>query len=646
MSRKRNMAAESIGRNRLITMMVIACVTLVCLGIALGCYYGLKDDGEDGTQNFVTDEGGADAVTGDPETIPLASVLRPSYDYIIVGGGSAGSVLAARLSEDPRVTVLLVEAGPDDRNQTALIIPLLGISAIGTPLDWSFASLPDARYNGLTGNRCIWPSGKVLGGGSSINAMIYCRGSRHDFDRWASYTGDSSWDYRHVLSYFIKSEGAQGELKNFAHHGTEGPLSVSQGKNLPLTDVFIAAAQEAGFAINPDYNGANRRGVAYVQRTQLEGERMSASRAYLRPALTRKNLHVAVNTHVTRVVIENGRATGVELTQGGGVPGALTFTVEATSEVILSAGAIGSTKLLLLSGVGPRADLEALGIPVKADLPVGRNLQDHLHYPLNYRIDQPLGMSLADLTNPSALQQYFLTRSGPFATAYSVEAVMLEAVDEEDKKKDWPQVMIEFFAAPGSTFQMTGFNYDAESLVALAGRDNVINGFQIMVMLSRPDSRGVISLGSSNPFDPPAIAINYLQNDKDVDVLIKGVTIAQKIGRSPAFKNISAELTEDFTYHPCLQYAFNTSEFYRCQIKARPTTVYHYTGTCKMGPKGDVTAVVDPQLRVQGIEKLRVVDGSIMPWLTSCNTNAPIIMIAEKAADMIKGRPPLKPTDL
>ena len=583
---------------------------------------------------------------GDPLSVPLATTLRASYDYIIVGAGSAGSVLASRLSEDYRVRVLLVEAGPDDRNMTAVEIPFAGLSVLGSQLDWSYTTVPDPRFKGLNGKVNLISAGKILGGTSSINAMIYCRGAPEDFNRWANYTGDASWDYRHVQSYFRRAENAQGDLRVTRHLGKTGPLCVSRGATVGFTDVFMEAAEQAGFKTNPDYNGASRLGASYIQRNQKDGERMSASRAYLRPALPRPNLDVAANTQVTRVLIENGRATGVLLTQGNGTSGALTFTVRATREVILSAGAIGSPKLLMLSGVGIRAHLEALNIPVKADLPVGENYQDHLHYETNFKMNKPIGMSQALLADPLALQNYMMNKSGPLTSAYGVEALLMGALDEENREKDWPQYMFEVNTMPSNAVQMTQLNYDQQTIQELAGRNLVANGFQIFIMLSRPDSRGAVTLRSNNPFDDPAITTNYFIRDEDVETLVQGVRMAHTFLQTPAMEYIGAELTEDFTYAPCKQFEYNTTEFWRCQIESRPISIYHPCGTCKMGPDGDETAVLDSQLRVRGIPNLRVVDASVFPWIPSCNIYASTIMVAEKAADMIRGRTPLDPTDL
>ena len=555
-------------------------------------------------------------------------------------------MLAARLSEDSSARVLLVEAGPDDRNITELIVPFLGVKAFGTALDWSYETVPETRFKGLSGKFNRIRAGKVLGGTSSVNAMIHCRGAAEDFNRWARYTEDSSWDYRHVLSYFRRAEGAQGDLKSSSSLGETGPLSVSVGATVALPATFIAAAKQAGFAENPDYNGAKRLGVAHVQKNQQNGERISTARAYLRPALLRPNLDVAANTYVTRVIIERGKAVGVHLTQGSGVSTALTFTVLASREVILSAGAIGSPKLLMLSGVGVRTDLEALNIPVKADLPVGENFQDHIRQEINFKTNKNLGLSLSVLSDPSILQDYMSNESGPLTTAYGVEAIMMAAFNEEDKAKDWPQVMYEVNAMSSSSAQLTQVNYDNRTIQELAGRDNIAYGFQIFTTLARPESRGAVTLRSNNPFDKAAVTSNYVINNADIETLIESMDIVHRIASTPALQYIGAELSEDFPYFPCKQFQYNTTDFWRCQIKSRPISNNSPSGTCKMGPKGDKTAVLDPQLRVQNIENLRVVDASIMPWITSCHINAPTVMIAEKAADMIRGRSPLEPTDL
>ena len=519
-----------------------------------------------------------------------------TYDYVIVGAGSAGCVLANRLTEDPRITVLLLEAGgPDD--EAKIRIPAAFSKLFKTQYDWAYYTEAQPR---LKNRRLYWPRGKTLGGSSSINAMIYIRGHRSDYNHWHSL-GNAGWSLEEVLPYFKKAEDQ--ERGSSEYHATGGPLRVADLRYInPLSRAFVEAAQQVGYRWNTDFNGAEQEGVGYYQVTQKRGRRQSAAEAYLKPALKRGNLTVRTHTHATRVVFRGARAAGVAYVHLG-VP----HEARATREVILSGGTINSPQLLMLSGIGPADHLRALGLPTVADLPgVGQNLQDHLIIAVAYECTRPVSMAGAEKLGN--LLQYVLFRRG-MLTSNAAEAGAFAKT-----RPDLPAPDLQFIFGP--LFYLNhGFS----------GPQG--HGFSIGPTLIRPQSRGSITLRSRDPFEAPAIQPNYFSSDADLRVLVEGIKLGRRIGEARAF---DAFRGSEVYPGPAAQSDESIADY----ISRVAETLYHPVGTCKMG--SDAMAVVDARLRVHGIEGLRVADASIMPTVIGGNTNAPTVMIAEKAADLIK----------
>lgn len=512
-------------------------------------------------------------------------------NYIIVGAGSAGCVLAARLTEDPAAQVTLIEAGGHDSAQE-IHIPAAFPQLFKSQFDWDYASEPEP---GFDGRRLYLPRGKVLGGTSSINAMIYIRGHRVDYDRWAA-DGAKGWSYNDVLPYFRKAEANERGEDQF--HGKFGPLTVSDGRSrYPLMDAFVAAGVEAGFAANPDFNGASQDGVGYFQATQRNGMRCSAAAAYLNAAMKRPNLKVIADAMTTRILFDGARASGVEIVVDGRVE-----QIHADAEVILSAGAYNSPQLLLLSGVGPAADLAALQIPVRCDLPVGVGLQDHPMCQMTWYTDAEGLTTAATAENIALLQN---EGRGPMSSNIA-EAGGFFRTRAELEAPD-----IEFHAAP-VMFVEEGLSAPTANAVTFGP------------CLLKPTSRGKVSLRSANPFSKPRCLHNYFATPEDMQSMVDGIRIGLEIAAQPAMRTqiTGAHLTPKS----------GSDGDIRDYIKRYTQTVYHPTSTCAIGP------VVDADLKVHGVDGLRVVDASVMPSIVRGNTNAPTIMIAERAADLISGR--------
>lgn len=523
------------------------------------------------------------------------------FDFIIVGGGSAGCVLASRLSEDPGVRVCLLEAG--GKGDGWLVrIPLGMVLSVPTPfINWGFSTKPQAALNARS---LYQPRGRVLGGSSAINAMIYTRGHHADYDAWAA-AGNRGWSYAEVLPYFKRAE--HNLRLHDDYHGTSGPLTVSDSRtDNPMQQVFLVAAQQAGFTVNHDFNGAEQEGVGIYQVTQQDGERCSAARAYLQPNLSRPNLHVITGACAQRILFSGRRATGVEYRRGGAVR-----TITARAEVILSAGTFQSPQLLLLSGVGDAGELRAHGIATIHELPgVGQNLQDHLDYTLIWRANStdllggsPRGM----LRLLREIDRYRKTRRGMLCTNVAEAGGFLKTNPNLAK----PDVQLHFCTA----------------IVHRHGRtlQHLWHGFSLHVCQLRPQSRGRVSLASRDPRARPVIDPHYLSHADDMQTMLDGFRLARRIVEAPAFAPYRTR--ELFTGE------VHSDEEVCDVIRARAETIYHPVGTCKMGTGKD--AVVDPELKVIGMQGLRVVDASVMPALIGGNTNAPTIMIAEKAADLI-----------
>ncbi len=534
-----------------------------------------------------------------------------SYDYVIVGAGSAGCTLAARLTEDPGVSVLLLEAGGADRNPW-LAIPLAWGRVLAKRMDdWMYFAEPEERMGGRA-IECA--RGKVLGGSSSINAMVYVRGHRLDYERWAA-GGLTGWSFDEVLPYFRRSESWEGGAD--AWRGGDGPLTVTTSRyDDPLVEAYIDAGIAAGHPRTADYNGAEQHGFARAQSTIRDGRRCSAARAYLAPARRRPNLHVALHALARRVRMDGTRAVGVEFDRRGTAAFA-----EARREVILCGGVINSPQLLMLSGIGDPEELARHDIAPLVGLPgVGRNLQDHVSVGLGYRRAGPGPFQAAmrlDRIVPSLAQAYL------FGTGFATGLPHgLMAFLKTDAAEPMPDVQILFHGAPGdANFWLPPF------------RPAFADGFGSRVVLLRPQSRGRVRLRSADPAAAPEIRQNFMAEEADWRVLRAGVRMVREIGRQkPLARFIDRELTlaED---------ASDTA--IDALIRAGSATAHHPLGTCKMGPDDDPMAVVDPQLRVRGTTALRVVDGAVMPDLVGGNINAPIIMIAERAADLIRGRAPL-----
>ncbi len=526
---------------------------------------------------------------------------RFEADFVVIGAGSAGCAIAARLSEDPATRVLLLEAGGEDTNRW-IHIPLgFGKTFADPSVNWCYETEPDP---GAADRRVFWPRGKVLGGSSSINGMVYIRGQAEDFDHWRQL-GNAGWSFDDVLPYFKRSEHQTRGAD--AWHGAGGPLSVSDVARHPICEAFIEAALGLGFPRNDDFNGAGQDGVGYHQTTTQNGKRCSTAVGYLRPAMRRPNLRVVTGAMTEKILFEGRRATGVAFRREGRL-----CTAAAAGEVILCGGAVNSPQILMLSGIGPEQHIREFGVPVVHHLPgVGQSLQDHYSAPIKLRCKLPVTVNDVMLSNAKKLKaglEYYVFHRGPLAMISSPAALFARTRPE--------------LASPDVKVSISPFSAERP-------QDGLhrFSGFTSIAYQLRPESRGEIKLKSPDPFDAPAVHPNYLATETDERTIVAGLKLCRRILATPRMQGF---IEAEFQPGPAIE----SDEELLDYARRRGGTVYHPTSTCKMGI--DPLAVVDAELKVHGIEGLRVADASIMPTVVSGNTNAATIMIGEKVADMVR----------
>ncbi|XP_046455617.1 glucose dehydrogenase [FAD, quinone]-like [Daphnia pulex] len=579
---------------------------------------------------------------GDPEGyVRDATNIKTSYDFIIIGAGSAGAVIANRLSEVADWNILLLEAGGDE--SMAGQIPLFAAGLQLTNKDWQYKTTPqkNACLKNLN-QQCNWPRGKMLGGSSSINYMLYVRGNKKDYDNWRDVYGCDGWGYDDVLPYFIKSEDNQNPfLAGTKYHGKGGYLSVGEPAfRSPLGAAFIEGGVEMGYQ-NRDYNGEFQTGFMFSQGTIRRGSRCSTSKAFLRPVRNRPNLHISMNSQVIKIMIDpdTKTATGVQFEKNGRM-----YFVEATKEVVLSAGAVASPQILMLSGVGPADHLAEKGIPLIFDQPkVGENLHDHVGLiGMVFLIDKPYSqISASRIMKLPVLLNYTLFGGSAMSTLGGVEGVAFVKSKLETDTGDYPDIQMHFGSgsdisddgvdiryAHGTTDEVWNKYYQP-----IVNRDS----WTIFPYFLRPKSRGNILLASNDPYDKPLINPNYFSDpdDYDIRVTVESVKFSIALSKTEAFQKMGSRLY-DMPYPGCEDKKLWTDEYWACWIKSSSFTLAHTAGTCRMGAATDKEAVVDPELKFIGIKNLRVADTSIMPQVPSGNSNAATIMVGEKASDLIK----------